>query len=136
MVCFGRDIKDHLVQPCCHGQGHHPLHQAAKSPHLQRAPASWPATSSSQLSPEITHRLEVRRCCGRSGYRRDPAQGLGSKPAARQHGQGCPWGFFSAPTAELSSASSSQNTLVKTPHRELCNPHKDAEKVVNLNRQV
>lgn len=41
----------------------------------------------------------------------------------------------SAPTAELSSASSSQNTLVKMLHGELCNPHKDAEEAVNLNRQ-
>lgn len=77
----------------------------------------------------------MRRCRGRPGYRRDPAQGLGSKPAARQHGQECPWGFSSAPTAELSSASSSQNTLVKMLHGELCNPHKDAEEAVNLNRQ-
>lgn len=71
-----------------------------------------------------------------AGYSREPAQGLGRKPAARHHGQGCPWGFSSAPTAELSSASSSQSTLVKMLHMELCKPHRDAEKAANLNTQV
>ena len=32
MVWVGRDLKDHLVQPPCHGQGHLPLDQVAQSP--------------------------------------------------------------------------------------------------------
>jgi len=32
MVWVGRDLKDHLVPPPRHGQGHLPLEQAAQSP--------------------------------------------------------------------------------------------------------
>ena len=32
MVWVGKDLKDHLVPPPCHGQGHLPLAQVAQSP--------------------------------------------------------------------------------------------------------
>jgi len=32
MVWVGRNLKDYLVQPPCHGQGHLPLDQVAQSP--------------------------------------------------------------------------------------------------------
>lgn len=65
---------------------------------------------------------------------------LRAKPLAGHHGHRCLWGFSSAPTAELSSASQQpKHPGEKAMHGagpRSATSLKAVQKVVNLNRQV
>ena len=68
MAWVGRDLKDHLVQPRCHKQGHLPLDQVAQSP-VQPGLGMLPGIGSHSFSGQPVPNLKIHQrassplCC-------------------------------------------------------------------------